>query len=414
MKPCKGLGGIPGVGRTAGRLAAASCAILGSFIDSRITEALPLFKLTKSPNANFRNLRIVATPIDIANRQQVYLERLKAGFDRDWRSVQAELRKRTREVLAALDVENLQDLSRRQLQSALIQLRQAQVYVTGPAMSEFLDKQMPDLAALSASMEERGLISTIANPPKFNMPTAKLAFDAALANPVQATGQLLEELVKGWPAQDALRVSNLVRTGWAQGTSLQDMIRQATGTKAAGYADGFLDVSRKNAGTVIHTATQHVANAARMEVWERNGDIVQKYQWLSTLDRRTTQQCKSLDGRTFDPGKGPMPPIHPNCRSTTVAVLGKEFDFLDAGATRASGGPDAGYVNADLNYYDWLKKQPKDFQERAIGPVRTKLFREGGLTPDRFAELNLGRNFEPLTLAEMRQIEPEAFKRAGL
>jgi SPP1 gp7 family putative phage head morphogenesis protein len=192
------------------------------------------------------------------------------------------------------------------------------------------------------------------------------------------------------------------------------MIREATGTKAKGYKDGFLDVSRQHAGTVINTATQHVANAARMDVWERNGDIVEKYQWLSTLDRRTTQQCKSLDGRTFEAGKGPMPPIHPNCRSTTVAVLGKEFDFLDEGATRASSGPNPGYVDANDNYYDWLKNQPATFQETALGATRAKLFRDGGLTPDRFAELNLGRDFEALTLSEMRKIEPEAFKRAGL
>jgi SPP1 gp7 family putative phage head morphogenesis protein len=249
---------------------------------------------------------------------------------------------------------------------------------------------------------------------RFNSPTASLAYKAALENPIQATGQLVADMVSGWPAADALRVSNIVQVGWAQGKTLQEMIRQTVGTAGKNFADGVLDVSRQHAGTVIHTTTQHVANAARMEVWERNGDIVERYQWLSTLDRRTTQQCRSLDGRTFEPGKGPMPPIHPNCRSTTVAVLGKEFDFLDVGATRASGGPNPGYVDADENFYDWLKTQPAEFQSTAIGPTRAKLFRDGGLTPDRFAELNLGRNFEALTLAEMRAIEPEAFKRAGL
>lgn len=356
----------------------------------------------------------MASPIDIATRQQVYLERLKAGYGRNWQGTQASLRERVRIVMVALEIDNLQELDRKELQKVLIGLRSAMVEVTAPAMTVFLQERMAELASLSAALEVTGLSSLVANPPRFNMPTAKLAYQAALENPVQATGELLRSMVQDWPARDALRVSNVVQRGWGQGRTLQDMIREVVGTKKNGYKDGVLEISRQHAGTVINTATQHVANAARMQVWEDNGDLVQRYQWISTLDRRTTQQCKSLDGRTFEAGKGPMPPIHPNCRSTTVAVLGSEWDFLDAGATRASSGPTPGYVPADESYYDWLGKQPATFQNVAIGPVRGKLFRDGGLTAERFGELNLGRNFEPLTLEEMRAIEPEAFKRAGI
>lgn len=355
----------------------------------------------------------MATPTDLANQQQVYLERLKAGYIKDWKSTHEELRQRIKQVLVALDVENLQELTRKELQKVLFGLRAAHLEVSGPAMLGF-QKQLPELAGYSAGLEVAGLTSLVPNPPRFNMPTAELAFKAALENPVQATGELLTTFIENWAERDAMRVSNLVQKGWGQGKTLMQMIREATGTKSKGYADGFLDVSRQHAGTVINTATQHVANAARMDVWERNNDVVKQYQWLSTLDRRTTSQCKSLDGRIFDAGKGPMPPIHPNCRSTTVAVLDKEFDFLNEGATRASSGPNPGQVDASLDYYDWLKQQPKTFQEIALGKSRAKLFRDGGLTPDRFAELNLGRNFEALTLAEMRLIEPNAFKRAGL
>jgi hypothetical protein len=71
-------------------------------------------------------------------------------------------------------------------------------------------------------------------------------------------------------------------------------------------------------------------------------------------------------------------------------------------------------VRADLSYYDWLKQQPAAFQDKAIGPVRAKLFREGGLSVERFAELQLDRNFAPLTLTQMKVLEPLAFERAGL
>lgn len=48
------------------------------------------------------------------------------------------------------------------------------------------------------------------------------------------------------------------------------------------------------------------------------------------------------------------------------------------------------------------------------GSVRAKLFREGGLSIERFAELQLDRNFAPLSLAQMKALEPLAFERAGL
>lgn len=352
-------------------------------------------------------------PIDIVTRQQVYLERLKAGFVRNYGTAQESLRRRVREILAAVEAGNLGELSRKEISKLILQLREAQTGVTLAAMDTFID-ELPDLAAYAAGLEVAQLAASIMPKPRFNVPTAQMAYQRALASPVQATGDLLEPFLKTWAQGDAIRVGNVVRNGWAQGRTLPQMIREVVGTKANGYKDGILEVSRRTAGTVINTATQHVANAARMEVWERNGDLVKKYQWVSTLDRRTTQQCKSLDGRQFEAGKGPMPPIHPNCRSTTVAVLGPEWDWLDEGGTRASSGPNPGYVPADETYYSWLKQQPAGFQETALGPTRAKLFRDGGLTAERFAELNLGRNFEPLTLAEMRDIEPEAFRRAGL
>jgi hypothetical protein len=67
-----------------------------------------------------------------------------------------------------------------------------------------------------------------------------------------------------------------------------------------------------------------------------------------------------------------------------------------------------------MSYYDWLKTQDREFVADAIGKTRAQLFLDGGLSADQFAKLNLGRNFEPLTLVEMRERDAAAFKRAGL
>ena len=111
-----------------------------------------------------------------------------------------------------------------------------------------------------------------------------------------------------------------------------------------------------------------------------------------------------------------LPPYHYNCRTTTVAALDRSFDFLNRGETRAARNPDGKIekVPAKQTYYSWLKNQPKAFQESVIGTKRTKLLRDGGLSSERFAELQLGKSFEPLTLKQMRELDPVAFEKAGI
>ncbi|WP_369010598.1 minor capsid protein, partial [Salmonella enterica] len=82
----------------------------------------------------------------------------------------------------------------------------------------------------------------------------------------------------------------------------------------------------------MRTALAHVSNEARQQVYAQNDDIITKYEWVSTLDSRTSAVCRSRDGMTWEIDKGPMPPAHFGCRSTTAPVISPEFDFLDKGA----------------------------------------------------------------------------------
>ncbi|MEX5734664.1 hypothetical protein [Providencia hangzhouensis] len=64
--------------------------------------------------------------------------------------------------------------------------------------------------------------------------------------------------------------------------------------------------------------------------------------------------------------------------------------------------------------YEWLTRQPAKRQDLILGPTRGKLFRDGGLSPERFAQLQLHKNFKPMTLKDMQKLAPEAFERAGI
>jgi SPP1 gp7 family putative phage head morphogenesis protein len=237
------------------------------------------------------------------------------------------------------------------------------------------------------------------------------AYKEALANPVSATGDRFSDFLDGWAEKEVDAIDRLVSKGYTQGWTNDEMATAIRGTKAAEYADGLAPRLAANADTIVRTSVMHVANTAMEMTWAANSDIIEEEQVVATLDSRTTPGCRFLDGRRYPLGKGPSFPRHYNCRTIKVPVLNAQFAFLEEGSTRASA---AGQVDANLTYYSWLKTQGEEFQIDALGPTRAQLFREGGLSAESFGRLNIGRNFEPMTLDEMRKKEPTAFKRAGL
>lgn len=346
---------------------------------------------------------------DIITRHQVFLERFKTHEASNLSAVFKDLDRRTREILGALDTPNIGDLSKKKLNALLGELKEANSEV----MKKGTDQLFGTLEKLSdvEAAFEASTLSSVLKKAKVAKASADKAYKAALTQPISATGDLLESFVEDWSAGEVARVGKMVQKAWGEGWTVQQMTQAIRGTKALNYRDGILETSRRNAETVARTSIQHVASTGRAATWGENADIVTGYRYIATLDSKTTQVCRSLDGQVFELGKGPLPPVHPNCRSTIIAELDPALDFLDEGATRASiDGP----VAADQTYYDWLKTQDEEFVKEAIGKTRAKLFLDGGMSADEFAKLNLGRNFQPLTLDEMRKLEPLAFKRAGI
>lgn len=347
--------------------------------------------------------------LDLAIRRQVLLERIKAGQYRDFSKVFRKVEKLISAKVGGL-ANDLAGENRRFLARFLGQLEKGILKQYRGSLKLF-NQELEETAGVFAAMEAGDIVSSITGTVVLNTPTARQAFNLAKAQAMSHSGETLEEFIGAFAEGETKRVVSVVRRGFYQGKTNQELVREIVGTRARRFQDGILQTSRRNAQAVVFTSVQHVASVGRMKTWQDNADVVKGYEWVSTLDRKTTQVCKTLDGQKFKMGEGPVPPVHIRCRSTTVADLDPKFDFLKEGRTRSG---EKGPVSAKKDYYDWLKDQPPEFQDQALGPKRAKLFREGGLSADRFAELQLDRNFEPLTLDEMRKIEPEAFENAGL
>lgn len=206
------------------------------------------------------------------------------------------------------------------------------------------------------------------------------------------------------------QIANTISAAYFSGQTVQETVAQIIGTKKAGYRDGMVDKSRRDAERVVRTATNHITTQARARLYEDNEDIVYGYRIVATIDTRTSTICKTLDGKVvkLTARVQPLPPFHPNCRTTTVPeIYGDKLS--DTAATRAVNfkargdvkAGTVGQVSAQQTYFDVLKRQSAGQQDLALGEARGKIFRNAGLTTEEFRKAladNMGR---PLTLAEM-------------
>lgn len=232
-------------------------------------------------------------------------------------------------------------------------------------------------------------------------PTAKRLQAIVRSQPMQ--GAVLREWVSTLERDDVKRISDTIKVGIVQGKTTDEIVRGITGTKKLQYSDGVIAISRRDAAAVVRTAITHTANRAREEMWAENAEIIEGVQWLSTLDGRTSAVCRVNDGKVFEVNKGPRPPAHFNCRSIMVAYFGPEFIV---GSRASVNGP----VPADLTYSDWLKRQPAAVQDDILGKTKGKLFRDGGMTLDKFVD-SQGKE---LNLDQLKMRDRAAFKEAGI
>ncbi|BBV61105.1 hypothetical protein STW0522KLE39_27530 [Klebsiella quasipneumoniae] len=245
-------------------------------------------------------------------------------------------------------------------------------------------------------------------------------YAAAMAQPFQ--GRLLSEWADNLEADRMARISNTVRQGFLLGDTHEQIARKVRGHANRGYQDGALQMSRANAGSIAKTAVGHLASTARKSFADANDDLLKGKQWLSTLDNRTSKDCRirdrlkyTLDNKPIGhkvpylqgPGK-----IHFCCRSVETYIL-KSSDELGIAVGQISDSSRAsmdGQVPSDTDYQGWFSRQSFTRQSQIVGVTRARLIRDGGMSPDEF----YNDRGEWLTLEQLRERDDQAFSDAGL
>ena len=197
-------------------------------------------------------------------------------------------------------------------------------------------------------------------------------------------GKVVEKAFRGLAESQAERFGQVVRQGLLTGEPTPEIARRLKGRLEFGQparsvrqlqlAGGELTkMANHQVVTIVRTSVNQVSNAASQQVYEANQDVTRKYRYVATLDTRTSAICRALDGREFEYGKGPEPPQHFNCRSTTVAVVDYEGLGIEPplpGKRASMDGP----VPVDQSYGQWLSKQSKATQGEVLGPEKVAYF----------------------------------------
>jgi SPP1 gp7 family putative phage head morphogenesis protein len=304
------------------------------------------------------------------------------------------------------------------LDSMLYSLRliNAQAYNT---VTNEINNELKQLVTYEAGHQYQLFESTI--PVAYSTQTVVIeqVYAAALARPFQ--GKLLKEWMAGLEIDKATRIRDAIRMGYVENQTIPQIVKRIRGTRALQYQDGIIDITRRNAETVVRTAIGHTASFTKNRFYEANEGVIKALKWHSTLDSRTSEPCRARDGKLYTLSKKPIGhtlswgggagAFHFNCRSSSVAItkswqeLGIDADELSPG-TRASMD---GQLPEDVTYGDWLKKKPAQFQDDILGVTKGKLFR-AGLEIDRFSN-NSGKSY---TLDQLRERDAYYFKKAGI
>ena len=189
------------------------------------------------------------------------------------------------------------------------------------------------------------------------------------------SGEVIEKAFRGIASAQADFISREIRVGITEGESIAKIARRLRGrlqfganqemtARAQALAGGSgMKLANNQVRTIVRTSVNQVQTMANQAVYSANQDITKKYEYVATLDARTTALCGSLDGRKFKYGEGPEPPQHFNCRSTTVPIIDDDDLRRRFPDTRPS---EVGRVPQDLSYPDWLKRNP-NMQTQALG-----------------------------------------------
>lgn len=188
----------------------------------------------------------------------------------------------------------------------------------------------------------------------------------------------------------AFKFAAQVQQGIINAETQQQIVQRIVGKRGE---PGIMEVSRRDARTLVHSSVMSAANDARLATYRKNSRHIAGVKWLSTLDSHSCKVCAALDGSSWDlegkPIKGTdyrfqAPPKHWSCRCV-LSPIPKSLDELgfkgmDAKIAAASMRASKDGPVKDNGFQAFLERQPDAFVNKTLGKARADMFRAGKIT----------------------------------
>jgi SPP1 gp7 family putative phage head morphogenesis protein len=195
-------------------------------------------------------------------------------------------------------------------------------------------------------------------------------------------------------AIDLLEEHDALQASLAESVALGVSHQEAAA--ALGKATGIIETYKGRLVSIARTEIQRAANTAALDSYRRNADVIKGVTWLATLDSRTCLVCapRHMQTYTFDElDEAGRPPLHPRCRCFLSPLTKSWAELgLPIKSTRFDGEPPR-----EMDYEQWLTRQPAAKQLEVLGPSRWALWNRGELEFSQFAADN-----RVLTLPELQ------------
>jgi SPP1 gp7 family putative phage head morphogenesis protein len=136
------------------------------------------------------------------------------------------------------------------------------------------------------------------------------------------SGELYSDKI--WKDKELLlsSIKQLMLKSFVQGTSFTKLSKELSDKTGVSYV---------NAERLVRTESNYFMTQASKRAYI--DQEILSYEYYAIIDAVTSKQCRDLDGKIFPvseatPGVN-YPPMHPNCRSTTLPVVGnyEDYDF---------------------------------------------------------------------------------------
>lgn len=211
----------------------------------------------------------------------------------------------------------------RRINQVVAEYRRAALEIFGNFNSSVLLSELEEFAVTESDWEFSSIRAAVNSSAVLSHPFRNEIWAAVNSNflifPDGKGVKMLEPFVKDWEAGQIRRISDIIRTGYLTGQTTKQIAKSIS---------LFLKKNTKNAiKAMTITVVNHVSNVARMLTLLENQDVVIGYEIISVNDSRRTEFCKHINHtkvKWSDKYK-PLPPFHPRCRTTTVALIAKEY-----------------------------------------------------------------------------------------